>query len=112
VLGTSGIARAHVVPAIQASANGRVTAVAGRDLARTKEFAAAFGISETFGDYAELLASPEVDAVYVPLPNNLHPEWSLRALETGRRFCAKSRSRSMPTLRHASSMPSARRACR
>jgi xylose dehydrogenase (NAD/NADP) len=84
VLGTAGIARSHVVPAIQASANGRVSAVAGRDAGRTRAFAAAFGIAATFDDYAALLASPDIDAVYIPLPNNLHPEWTLRALEAGK----------------------------
>ena len=84
VLGTSGIARAHVLPAIQASANGRVTAIAGRNAARTKEFATGFGIPTTFDSYEALLASPKVDAVYIPLPNNLHPEWSRRALAAGK----------------------------
>jgi predicted dehydrogenase len=84
VLGASGIARAHVVPAITASANGRVAAVAGRDACRTKEFAEAFGIPATFDSYEALLASPEVDAVYLPLPNSLHAQWSLRALDAGK----------------------------
>lgn len=84
VLGTAGTARAHVVPAIQASSNGSVTAVAGRDADRSEKFAAAFGIPVVFDGYEALLASPDIDAVYIPLPNSLHAEWSLRALESGK----------------------------
>jgi len=84
VLGTAGIARSQVVPAIQSSSNGRVVAVAGRDPSRTADFAAAFGVKTTFPGYAELIASPEVDAVYVPLPNSLHAEWSLSAADAGK----------------------------
>jgi predicted dehydrogenase len=84
VLGTAGIARAQVVPAIQASQNGRVTAVAGRDASRARDFATTFGIPAAFDNYEALLASSEVDAVYIPLPNDLHAEWSLRALAAGK----------------------------
>lgn len=84
VLGTADIARSQVVPAIQASTNGRVVAVAGRDPQRTADFAATLGIDRTFETYAELIASPDVDAVYIPLPNSLHAEWSLAAADAGK----------------------------
>lgn len=84
VLGTAGIARSQVVPAIQASSNGRVTAVAGRDAARTAEFAAEFGIEKSFDSYEALLASADIDAVYIPLPNSMHAEWAMRAADAGK----------------------------
>jgi len=84
VLGTAGIAKSQVIPAIQASANGRVVAVAGRDAARTRAFAEASGIPAALESYEALLASPDIDAVYLPLPNALHPEWSLKALAAGK----------------------------
>lgn len=84
VLGTAGIARSQVVPAILASSNGRVAAIAGRDDARNAEFAGVFGISDVFASYAALIASPEVDAVYVPLPNSLHAEWAMKAADAGK----------------------------
>jgi predicted dehydrogenase len=83
VLGTADIARSQVVPAIHASRNGRVVAVAGRDPQRTADFAATLAIDRTFETYAELIASPDVDAIYIPLPNSLHAEWSLAAADAG-----------------------------
>jgi xylose dehydrogenase (NAD/NADP) len=81
VLGTGSIARTVV------SANpGAFVAVASRDAAK----AAAFGLSTSFGSYADLLASDAVDAVYVALPNALHPEWTVRALRAGKHvLCEK-----------------------
>lgn len=84
VLGTAGIARGAVVPAIQASSNGQVVAVAGRNAARTAEFAKELNIDSTFDSYAALIASPDVDAVYIPLPNSLHSEWARKAAEAGK----------------------------
>jgi len=61
-----------------------VAAVASRDLPRARAYADARGIALAFGSYEELLASSEVDAVYVSLPNGLHAEWAVRALEAGK----------------------------
>jgi D-xylose 1-dehydrogenase (NADP+, D-xylono-1,5-lactone-forming) len=84
VLGAAGIARSEVIPAIQASSNGRVVALAGRDPARNAEVAPAHGVAETFVSYDTLVASPNVDAVYIPLPNSLHAEWAIKAADAGK----------------------------
>ena len=69
-------------------------AVASRDVERAKAFAAEHGIGRAHGSYEDLLADPEVDAVYNPLPNSLHVEWSIRALEAGKHvLCEKPMSR-------------------
>lgn len=61
-----------------------VAAVASRDLARARAYADARGIPDAYGSYEELLAAPDVDAVYVSLPNGLHAEWAIRAVEAGK----------------------------
>jgi predicted dehydrogenase len=71
-----------------------VVAIGSRDLARAETQAAELGVTRAFGSYEELIAAPEVDAVYVPLPNSLHVEWSVRALEAGKHvLCEKPLSR-------------------
>lgn len=81
VLSTANIARGAVIPAIHASRNGEVVAVASRDEERAKELAAANRIARSYGSYEALLDAEDVDAVYVALPNSLHREWSIRAAE-------------------------------
>lgn len=67
-----------------------IVAVASRERERADRFAAEWAIPQAYGSYDELLASPEVDAVYVPLPNGLHHEWTLRALRAGKHvLCEK-----------------------
>ncbi|WP_172328447.1 Gfo/Idh/MocA family protein [Mangrovicoccus sp. HB161399] len=83
VLGTSGIARAQVIPAINAVPGCRVAAIASRDAARGAEVAAEFGIARVFPDYAALAESGAIDVLYIPLPNALHEDWALRAAERG-----------------------------
>jgi D-xylose 1-dehydrogenase (NADP+, D-xylono-1,5-lactone-forming) len=71
-----------------------VAAVASRDLARGEAYARDWGIERAYGSYDELLADPDLDAVYNPLPNSLHVEWSIRALEAGKHvLCEKPLSR-------------------
>jgi len=90
VLGCAQIASTALIPGIQGSANGRVEAVASRDLAKAKEFAGRFGIAKAYGTYEKLLGDPEIDAVYVPLPNSLHAEWTVRAAAMGKHvLCEK-----------------------
>jgi predicted dehydrogenase len=66
-----------------------VAAVASRDEARARAYAAEHGIARAHGSYEALLADPDVDAVYVPLPNALHVEWSVKALEAGKHVLAE-----------------------
>jgi xylose dehydrogenase (NAD/NADP) len=84
VISTARIGRRHVIPAIQASRNGEVRAVASRTLDKAKAFAEELNIAHAYGSYEELIADPDIDAIYNPLPNHLHAEWSLRCAEAGR----------------------------
>ena len=73
-----------------ASSDVDVVAVGSRDLDRARAFADRHGIPRAYGSYEELLADPEVEAVYNPLPNTMHVEWSIRALEAGKHvLCEK-----------------------
>jgi predicted dehydrogenase len=90
VLGTARIALQHVVPAMQAGRYCQVEAIASRDLARAEEAARWRGIPRAYGSYEALLAAPDVDAVYIPLPNHLHVPWAIKALEAGKHvLCEK-----------------------
>jgi xylose dehydrogenase (NAD/NADP) len=89
ILSTASIGRT-VVPAIAEADGARVVAVAGRDPERTAAFARELDIPRAHGSYDELLADPEVDAIYLPLPIALHAEWARRALEAGKHvLCEK-----------------------
>lgn len=90
ILGTARIARIEVIPAIQQSRNGAVAAIASRDAVRAAVVAQVYGIPRIYGSYAELLDDPAVDAVYIALPNHLHAEWTMRALQAGKHvLCEK-----------------------
>jgi xylose dehydrogenase (NAD/NADP) len=84
IISTADIGAKRVIPAIHHSQNGEVAAVASRDPRRARAFARANGIPTAYGSYEELLADPDIDAVYNPLPNHLHAEWSIRAAEAGK----------------------------
>jgi predicted dehydrogenase len=89
-MSTANIGRAAVNPAIQASGNGSLVAVASREEARAKEFAATHGIPTAYGSYEALLDDGAIDAVYIPLPNSMHREWVIRAAESGKHvLCEK-----------------------
>jgi predicted dehydrogenase len=93
ILSTAHINRL-VIPPAQASPKVDLVAVASRDPERARAYAATWGIPQAYGSYDELLADPEIDAVYVSLPNNLHVAWSIRALEAGKHvLCEKPLSR-------------------
>src|SRR5436190_3046828 len=90
VLGAARIAVRHVIPAIQTCGRGRVEAVASRDIAAAQRAAAQFDIGRAYGSYEALVSDPDIDAVYIPLPNHLHVPWSLRAIEAGKHvLCEK-----------------------
>jgi predicted dehydrogenase len=90
ILSTANIGRAAVIPAIHESNNGEVIAVASREVGRAREFAVANGIPDAYGSYAELLEDDRIDALYIPLPNNQHKEWTVRAAEAGKHvLCEK-----------------------
>ncbi len=84
VLGCARIFERRMMPAYRMAANAEVTALASRDGAKAQECAARHGIARAYGSYEALLADPEIEAVYIPLPNHLHAEWTLRALDAGK----------------------------
>ena len=89
VLGTARIVR-KTVPALQKTKNGVVVGIASRSEEKAKDYADKYGLSQAFGSYAALLDAPEVDAVYIALPNALHDEWVIRSLEAGKHvLCEK-----------------------
>lgn len=90
VLGVADIAVKKVIPPIQTNGNCQVTAIASRSIDKAQKAAADLGLEKAYGSYEELLADPEIDAVYNPLPNNLHVPWSIRAAEAGKHvLCEK-----------------------
>ncbi|ULL15788.1 gfo/Idh/MocA family oxidoreductase [Paenibacillus sp. H1-7] len=90
VLGCAGIAKRAVIPGIQQSQTGEVTAIASRDEQKARETAAQLNIPKAYGSYEAILADDTIDAVYIPLPNHLHKEWTIRAAEAGKHvLCEK-----------------------
>ena len=90
ILSTAKIAVTKVIPAMQQSPWCEITAIASRDLARAKESANELGIPRAYGSYEELLADPEVEVVYNPLPNHLHVPFTVKAAEAGKHvLCEK-----------------------
>src|SRR5665213_3992339 len=89
ILGTANIARSFIV-GVAPSKTVSVTAIASRDLAKATRFATDTGVRRSYGTYEELLADPTIDAIYNPLPNSLHAQWSIRASEAGKHvLCEK-----------------------
>lgn len=84
VLSTAKIALERVIAPMQKATNLSIDAIASRDAAKASAIAAQFGISKSYGSYDELLSDPAIEAVYVPLPNNLHVEWAERAALAGK----------------------------
>ena len=90
ILSTANIGRKYVTPAIQLAEQCEVAAVASRKLKNAESYASEFNIPKAYGSYEKLLADPEIDAIYIPLPNNLHVEWSIKALQAGKHvLCEK-----------------------
>src|SRR3954470_3076314 len=92
ILSTARIAE-KLISGARASSDASIVAVGSRDLARARAFASEHGIEHAYGSYEELLAS-DIDAVYIPLPNAMHVEWSIKALEAGKHvLCEKPMAR-------------------
>ena len=90
VLGAAKIAVEKVIPAMQRGRWSEVVALASRDLGRAERAARTLGVPKAYGSYEELLADPEVEAVYNPLPNHLHVPLSIKAAEAGKHvLCEK-----------------------
>jgi predicted dehydrogenase len=90
ILGAAKIARQRVIPAMQKGALCEVAAIASRDASKAEAAADELGIPKAYGSYEEMLADPEIEAVYNPLPNHLHVPWSIRAAEAGKHvLCEK-----------------------
>jgi predicted dehydrogenase len=90
VLSTADIGLSKVLPAMQGGAYVDLMAISSRDLAKAQAAAEKLGIAKAYGSYEEMLADPEVQAVYNPLPNHLHVPWSIKALEAGKHvLCEK-----------------------
>lgn len=90
VLSTANIGLKKVLPAMQLGEFTTVTAIGSRDFGKARQAADALGIAKAYGSYEELLADPDVDAVYNPLPNQMHVPWTIRAAEAGKHvLCEK-----------------------
>ena len=90
VLSTAAIGLKKVIPAMQRGQFSSIAAIASRDLAKAQEAASALAISTAYGSYEELLADPKIDAIYNPLPNNMHVPWTIKAAEAGKHvLCEK-----------------------
>src|SRR5437763_15189834 len=90
VLSVANIGVKYVIPSILASSNGQLVAVASRNLHRAQELFAHIPQVRIYGAYESLLNDPEIEAVYIPLPNSLHAEWTIKALKAGKHvLCEK-----------------------
>jgi xylose dehydrogenase (NAD/NADP) len=90
VLSVANIGVKYVIPSILASSNEQLAAVASRNLHRAQELFAHIPQVRIYGAYESLLEDPEIEAVYIPLPNSLHAEWAIKALEAGKHvLCEK-----------------------
>jgi predicted dehydrogenase len=90
VLSTAGIAVRRVIPAMQDGEWSEICAIASRDLRKAEDAARKLGVAKAYGSYQALLADPEIEAIYNPLPNHLHVTWSIRAAEAGKHvLCEK-----------------------
>jgi len=90
VLSTAAIGLKKVLPAMQRGQHSSIVAIASRDLAKAQQAAAFLGIPVAYGSYEELLADPNIDAIYNPLPNHLHVPWTIKSAEAGKHvLCEK-----------------------
>ncbi|MGH7460012.1 MAG: Gfo/Idh/MocA family protein [Longimicrobiales bacterium] len=101
ILSTAAIALDKVIPALQRAQSAQVLAIASRSEGRARAAAKELGITRAYGAYEELLDDPDVEAIYNPLPNHLHVEWTARAAEAGKHvLCEKPIALSAAQARH------------
>ena len=90
VLGGARIANARFMPAMKEARFAELSAIGSRSLDKSRSIGREFAIARCYGSYDELLVNPAIDAIYVPLPNHLHVQWSIRAMEAGKHvLCEK-----------------------
>jgi len=90
ILGCARIARRGLIPGIRGSLSSTLQALASRDLVTAKAWTEEFGVPRAYGSYQQVLDDPEVDAIYIPLPNELHRPWVLAAADSGKHvLCEK-----------------------
>jgi len=90
IISTAAIGVAKVIPAMQQGTYCEIVGIGSRDLERARAAAAQLGIPRAYGSYEDLLADPDIEAIYNPLPNHLHVPWSIKALEAGKHvLCEK-----------------------
>lgn len=90
IISTAKIGREKVIPAMQKGSFCRIDAIASRDLHRAQEIAGLLKIPKVYGTYEELLNDPDIDAIYIPLPNHMHVEWAIKSIEAGKHvLCEK-----------------------
>src|SRR5579871_2843822 len=90
VLGVAKIATNKVIPAMQLGEYSEITAIASRDVEKARQAAMQLHIPKAYGSYEDLLADPDVDAIYNPLPNHMHVPWSIRSAAAGKHvLCEK-----------------------
>ncbi|WP_068675193.1 Gfo/Idh/MocA family protein [Oceanobacillus sp. Castelsardo] len=107
ILSTAKIAQKELIPAFERGVNAEVTAIAtGSGLEKAKTVAETFGIEKTYDRYEALLDDPDIDAVYIPLPNHLHKEWVIKAARKGKHIlCEK------PAALHADDVVEMKKVC-
>lgn len=90
ILGCARISRRGLIPGVQGSKSGNLAAIASRSEHTAKAWAEEFSIPRAYGSYEALIADPQIDAVYIPLPNELHKDWAFKAADSGKHIlCEK-----------------------
>lgn len=91
VMGTAFICERCTFPGMMQADNCEMYAIAGRSMEKAKAFKEKYGFQKAYGNYNELLNDPNVEAVYIPLPNTMHYEWTIRALKKANMYCVRNR---------------------
>ena len=86
VLSTANIGVQKVIPAMQKGKYSEITAISSRGQNKAQKTAQQLGIPKAYGSYEDLLKDPDIQAIYIPLPNHLHVDWTLKCLEAGKHY--------------------------